>query len=197
MSEMKTVSFTRMEDGTAADYELLEAFEREYAAALPDRLLAMLQTLEGSLDGYRISRLAHSLQTATRAEADGADEEMVVAALLHDIGDGLAPYNHSQFAAAILRPYVRPEVTWVVDKHGLFQMYYYAHHTGGDRNARDAYRGHEWFESCVRFCERWDQASFDPEYPTKPLSHFEPMVRRIFTRKAFDPAIVGEGVRTA
>jgi predicted HD phosphohydrolase len=188
---MDTVAFRQMKDGDRADYELLDRYEREYSAALPDRVLAMLRSLDGSLGGYRVTRLEHSLQTATRAENDGADEELVFAALLHDIGDVLAPENHAQLAASIIRPYVREEVTWIVEHHGVFQMIYYAHHVGGDRDAREAYRGHRWFDACARFCEDWDQASFDPDYPTQPLEHFEPLLRRIFARKPFDPAIVG------
>src|ERR687897_1834660 len=126
-----------MEDGTREDYLLLDQSERDYAAGLPDRVLAALRKLDHSLEGYPVSRLAHSLQVATRAVEDKADEELVVAALIHDIGDELAPYNHAEFAAAILRPYVRPEVTWIVEQHGLFQTYYYVHHTGGDRHARE------------------------------------------------------------
>lgn len=187
---MDTVEFRHMKDGSQADYELLDRYERQHAAALPDRILDTLRALDGSLDGYRVSRLEHSLQTATRAENDGADEELVFAALLHDIGDMLAPENHSQFAASVIRPYVREEVSWIVEHHGVFQMYYYAHHVGGDRNAREAYRDHPWFEACAHFCERWDQASFDPDYPTLPLEHFEPLVRRIFARKPFDPDVM-------
>lgn len=182
---MSTVSFRQMKDGTRADYELLERLEQQYFAALPDRVLAALRGLDDSFSGYRVTRLEHSLQTATRAEEDGADEEMVLGALLHDLGDLLAPANHSQYAAAIVRPYVREEVTWIVEHHGLFQMYYYAHHLGDDPNARDRYRDHKWFGACVNFCERWDQAAFDPDYPTRPLEHFEPLVRRIFSRQPF------------
>jgi len=188
----RIVSFTQMKHGTRADYELLEQSELACAAALPDQILAALRQLDHSLDGYPISRLGHVLQVATRAEADGADDEMIMAALLHDVGDILAPYNHAEFAAAIIRPYVRPEVSWVVEQHGLFQNYYYVHHFGGDRNARDKYRSHPWFDSCAGFCETWDQASFDPAYPTKPLGHFEPLVRRIFSRKAHDPRYQAE-----
>lgn len=188
---METVKFRQMKDGTQAEYLFLTEHETEYAKGLPDRILQALTNLENTLSGYLVSRLEHSLQAATRAEADGADEEMIVAALIHDIGDDLAPYNHSQFAASILRPYVRPEVTWVINQHGLFQNVYYIHHLGGDPNERDYLRDHPWYQSCVDFCERWDQASFDPDYPTKPLSYFEPMVRRIFTRAPFDPAYVG------
>jgi predicted HD phosphohydrolase len=185
-----TLSFVQMKDGTREDYLLLDQSERDYARGLPDRILETLRKLDHSLDGYKVSRLEHSLQTATRAEADGADEEMIVAALVHDIGDELAPYNHAEIAAGVLRPYVRPEVTWVVAQHALFQNYYYVHHLGGDRNARDRFKGHDYFDSCVRFCERWDQAAFDPAYPTKPLGHFEPLVRRIFGRQAHDPRSV-------
>jgi len=187
---MTTVSFRRMKDGTREDYELLERLEREFAAALADRVLQALRRMEHSLSGYRLSRLEHSLQAATRAENDGADEEMVLAALLHDLGDELAPANHSQLAAAIIRPYVREEVTWVVEHHGIFQKRYYGHHVGEDPDECERFRGHPWFEACERFCESWDQASFDPDYPTRPLEHFEPLVRRIFAREPFDPAVL-------
>lgn len=187
---MKTVEFRQMKDGTREEYEFLERIESQYVAALPDRILEALGGLAGALGGYRVSRLEHSLQTASRAEDDGADEEMVFGALLHDIGDVLAPANHAQYAAAVIRPYVREEVTWVVAHHGLFQLYYYAHHVGGDRHAREQYRDHPWFDACERFCERWDQAAFDPDYPTRPLEHFEPLVRRILSRQPFDPAVI-------
>ena len=122
------------------------------------------------------------MQTATRAERDGADEEMIAGALLHDLGDDLAPHNHATFAAEIVRPYVRPEITWIVAQHGIFQMYYFAHHLGGNRDARDALRGHQWFARCAAFCENWDQASFDPDYETFPLEHFVPLLRDMFGR---------------
>jgi len=189
---MKTVAFRQMKDGTREEYEFLTAHEEEYAKGLPDRILNALRQLENTLSGYQVSRLEHSLQSATRAEADGADEEMIVAALIHDLGDDLAPYNHSQYAASILRPYVRPEVTWVINQHGLFQNYYYIHHLGGNPDEREYLKDHPWYQSCVDFCEKWDQSSFDPDYPTKPLEYFEPMVRRIFTRRAFDPQYVGD-----
>ena len=187
---MRTVSFRRMKDGTREDYELLGRLEEQYIAALPERILDALRGLDDALGGYQVTRFEHSLQTASRAEDDGADDELVLGALLHDIGDVLAPANHSQFAASIIRPYVREEVTWVVEHHGLFQMYYYAHHLGGNRDAREKHRGHKWFQACERFCERWDQAAFDPDYPTRPLEHFEPLVRRILSRTPFDPAVV-------
>ena len=188
---MRTVSFRQMKDGTQAEYLLLHQLEREHIARLPDRILDALRALDDGLSGYRVTRLEHSLQTATRAEADGADDEMIVGALIHDLGDGLAPENHSNYAAEIIRPYVRAEVTWVVEHHGLFQKLYYARFFGEDPELRAAYRDHPCYESCVRFCERWDQAAFDPDYPTRSLEHFEPLVRRIFSRPAFDAAVVG------
>jgi predicted HD phosphohydrolase len=177
-----------MADGTQEDYELLERLEANFAEGTADRVLTQLRELAGSLSGYKIDRLEHSLQSATRAHSDGADEEMVVAALLHDIGGLLSPYNHSEMAAAVLRPYVSEKTYWIVRHHGLFQSYYYAHHSGGDRNAREAYRDHPWYQDTVEFCQRWDQSSFDPAYQTLPLEFFEPMVRRIFAREPFSAA---------
>ena len=187
----ETVAFISMEEGTREDYELLDRLEAEFAAGTADRVLEQLHRLSGSLYGYRVDRLEHSLQSATRAHRDGADEEMVVAALLHDIGDLLSPFNHSEMAAAVLRPYVSEKTYWIVGHHGLFQSYYFAHHSGGDRNARDAYRGHPWYQDTVDFCQRWDQSSFDPDYESLPLEFFEPMVRRIFAREPFSEALRG------
>ncbi len=186
----RIVTFHAMKDGTREDYLLLDRAEKDYAAGLADRVLEAVRRLDHSIEGYPVSRLTHSLQTATRALVDGADEELIVAALLHDIGDELAPYNHAEVAAGILRPYVREEVTWIVEQHGLFQTYYYAHHLGGDRYARERLKDHRWYQRCAAFCERWDQASFDPGYPTRPLEDFEPAVRRIFSRKPHDPRYV-------
>lgn len=190
MSEI--VSFRRMQDGTREDYLLLDRSERNYAIGLPDRVLGALRRLDHSLEGYPVSRLGHSLQAATRALSDGADDELVLAALIHDIGDELAPYNHAELAAAIVRPYVRAEVTWIVQQHGLFQNYYYVHHLGGNRNARDRFKGHPWYAACAAFCERWDQSSFDPDYPSRPLEAFEPLVHSILTRPAHDPRYTAE-----
>jgi predicted HD phosphohydrolase len=188
---MQQVSFRRMDEGTPADYALLNSLEERFVETLPDRILAALDGLKNSLAGYQINRLEHSLQSASRAEDDGADIELIVAALIHDLGDDLAPLNHSQLAAAIIRPYVRAEVSWIIEHHGVFQMFYYGDAMGVDKNAREIYRSHKWFDSCERFCAHWDQMSFDPDYKSRPLEHFEPMVREIFSRPAFDPAIVG------
>ncbi len=188
------VSFTQMKDGTKEDYELLERLEKPYLALTADRILDELRRQgEVTLEGYRITRLDHGLQSATRAERDGADIDWIVGALLHDIGDGLAPQNHDRFSAEVIRPFVRWDVAWVVEHHGIFQMIYYAHHYNWDANARDRFRHHPCFDSCAAFCERWDQSSFDPEYDTLPLDHFEPMVREVFARKAYDADVLREG----
>jgi predicted HD phosphohydrolase len=175
------ITFTEMKHGTREEYEILESYGAEQSARLVPSLLGLLEQMKGPLDGYRIDRYQHSLQTATRAFRDGAEEEMVAAALLHDIGDVLAPKNHSQVAAAILRPYVSERIHWVVLHHGIFQGYYYWHHLGGDRNSRDRYRGHPFFEDCAAFCENWDQNSFDPAYDTMPIEAFTPLIHRVFS----------------
>lgn len=190
----KTVSFTQMKDGTAEDYHLLHDLEKPFHALTADRILdEMRRHGEATLEGYPITRLQHGLQSATRAERDGADTDWIVGALLHDIGDGLAPQNHDRFSAEVIRPFVRWDVAWVVEHHGIFQMLYYAHHYGWDRNAREQFKDHPCFASCAEFCERWDQASFDPNYDTQPLEHFEPMLRAVFARKAHDPLVLREG----
>jgi len=187
------VSFTAMADGTADDYALLERFESYYAAGLADRVIETLARLSDSIGGYRITRLEHSLQSATRARLDGADVNWVVAALVHDIGDELAPFNHSELAASILQPYVPEEVHWVILHHGVFQSYYYAHHLGGDRHAKDRYADHRWAPLCEEFCRRWDQNSFDPDFPIHPLDSFEEEIREVFGRVAWDPSVVAVG----
>jgi predicted HD phosphohydrolase len=185
---MQTVNFTRMEDGTREEYEFLDHMEDEYKAALPDRIVESLRKLEHSLSGYRISRLEHCLQGATRAHRAGESEAMIVAILLHDIGDELATYSHSEMAAAILRPFVTEKLYWIVKHHGVFQMYYYAHHCGGDRNCRDLYRDHAWYQDAVDFCHNYDQNCFDPDYNSEPLEFFEPILRRVIGQPSFSDA---------
>lgn len=186
-----------MKDGDAEDYHLLDGLERDYAAGTAKRLLDALVQLDESLSGYQISRLGHSLQAATRAWRDGADTDWVVAALLHDIGDIYAPFNHDEYAATILKPFVREQVTWVVEKHGDFQRLYYAMHTGGNPHARDKFKGHAYYDDCDQFCANWDQSSFDPAYDCLPLSHFAPLVEQVFARTAYDPAVIRVGERVA
>ena len=170
-----------MDHGSRADYELVAAHDAENASHQAERVLRWLESMEVD-SPYPISRLAHSLQTATRAEEDGADDETIFCALLHDIGEALAPTNHSQVAAAVLRPYVSEKNWWIVEHHGLFQGYYWFHHYDKDRNTRDRYSDHPYYQACIDFCERWDQCSFDPAYPTQPLEHFTALVYEIFAR---------------
>tara|TARA_B100000524_G_scaffold346880_1_gene247822 strand:+ start:857 stop:1411 length:555 start_codon:yes stop_codon:yes gene_type:complete len=181
---MKTVKFTQMKDGSKEDYLLLDKYEKKHIDETANRILNFMKRLTTTLEGYKISRLEHSLQTATRALNDNAAEEMVVAALIHDIGDELAPLNHSEYAAAVIKPYVSEKTHWIIQKHGEFQMYYYAHHLGKNKNQRDKYKDHEYFNDTVKFCE-WDQASFDPNYKSMKLEEFAPMVKRIFSRKPY------------
>ena len=196
MPDAPLVSFTAMKDGTRADYLLLRELEGAFLAGIADRLLATLAAQEHeSYGGYRVSRFAHALQCATRGWREGADIDWVVAALLHDIGDGLAPLNHDVMAAAVLRPYVREQVAWCVEHHGLFQMVYYAEHYGWDRDAREVHRASPYFDDCADFCERWDQASFDPAYPSLPLEHFAPLVRTVFARPAWSAEVLRPGER--
>jgi predicted HD phosphohydrolase len=194
---MKTVSFNQMKDGTKEDYDFLHEQEQPYHQGTARRLLKELASQgDETLTGYKVTRLEHALQSATRAHREGADIDWVVAALLHDIGDGLAPVNHDKFAAEILRPFVREECTWVVEHHGLFQTYYYGHFFGWDKNARDEHTAHPSYQACVDFCERWDQASFDPNYTAEPLSFFENMVEEVFARTPYDDAVIKAGVVT-
>jgi len=177
----RTVGFTAMADGTKEDYELLAELEESQVGGFADRVLGWLKTMDDSV-GYQISRLEHSLQAATRAYRAGEDEETVVCVLLHDIGDYLAPANHSEVAAAVLRPYVSEKNYWIVKHHGVFQGYYYFHFTGADRNARDRWKDHPYYQATVDFCAHYDQNSFDPKYGWEPLEFFEPMVRRVLAQ---------------
>jgi len=179
---MKHVSFTRMEQGTAEDYAFLAQQEQQYVSGLPQRLIKALLKLQNSLPGYQLSVLEHSLQSATRAHRAGESEQLVVAALLHDVGDELAPYSHSEMVAAILRPFVSEDIYWVIKHHGLFQQYYYAHHSGGNRHARDRYSEHRYYQSAVDFCHHYDQNCFDPDYDWESLEFFRPMIERVFAQ---------------
>ena len=185
---MDKVNFISMEDGTPEEYAFLDKLENQYVQDLPARLIDALKAIDSSLSGYQISRLEHSLQGATRAFFAEEDLEMVMAILFHDIGDSLAPFSHSEMAAAILRPFVSEKTYWIVKHHGVFQMYYYAHHSGGDRNAREVFINNPWYDDAVRFCHDYDQNCFDPNYKSKPLEFFVPMVNEFFSRpKQDDP----------
>ena len=185
---MQTVDFIHMEDGTREEYEFLDRMEDEYKAGLPDRILDDLRKLEHSISGYRISRLEHCLQGATRAHRAGESDEYIIAVLLHDIGDELATYSHSEMAAAILRPFVSEKLYWIVKHHGVFQMYYYAHHCGGDRNSRELFKDSPWYQDAIDFCHNYDQNCFDPDYDSEPLEFFEPILRRVMARPSLQDA---------
>jgi predicted HD phosphohydrolase len=175
-------TFTTMESSTAQDWAAIRAETPAFFKALPDRILAHLKLLDGDHGGFAVDRYTHSLQTATLALKDGRDEEYVVCALLHDIGDTLGVYNHPDIAAAILRPFVSEANHWMVANHGIFQGYYFFHHLGLDRNMRDQYRGHPHFEYCAQFCHLFDQPAFDGAYDTMPLDAFMPMMNRVLDK---------------
>lgn len=168
-----------MEASTPEDWMAIGPQFLTFSQGLPQRILAHLRLLDGDYGGFAVDRLTHSLQTATRAHQDRRDEEYVVCALLHDIGDTLGSFNHPDIAAAILKPFVSEENLWMVEKHGIFQGYYFFHHLGMDRDMREQYRGHPYFEHTAEFCSKYDAPAFDPKAETLPLPFFEPMVRRV------------------
>lgn len=182
---MKSVAFTKMEDGTIEDYSFLAKHEKEFILDLPNRIISSLEKLKDSFSGYKIDRLEHSLQTATRALRDKADIDWVVSALIHDIGDDLAPLNHDTLAASVVAPYVREECTWVIKHHGIFQLKYYGDKIGLNPEERQKFKNHPYYKSAVKFCEKWDQKSFDPNYDTLPLDYFKPMIIEVFSREAW------------
>jgi len=175
-------NFVRMQDSTQQDWQLIGAEFMQFTKGLPDRIIKHLQILEGDYGGFPIDRYTHSLQTATRALRDGRDEEYVACALLHDIGDTLGSFNHPDIAAAILKPFVSEENLWMVQNHGIFQGYYFFHHIGLDKNMRDQFKGHPYFERTAEFCELYDNPAFDAKAETLPMSEFEPMLRKLFAQ---------------
>ncbi len=189
--QSRKVGYRQMQDGTKEDYALMAENAAAFKLETADRVLAYVDTLLEGVPGEQVDCREHSLQTASRAYRDDAGEETVVAALLHDIGVAFSPDNHDRFAAEILRPYVGWQNYWLVRHHGIFQGYFYFHHLGKDRREREKYRGHPAFEKTVAFCEKWDQAAFDPDYDTMPLSAMEPMVQRIFAREPWAARTVG------
>ena len=185
MSETTTdrprAAFHAMTEGTKEDWDKIAMGSIELAAGLPDRVLVHLRQLGGDYGGFAVDRLEHSLQTATRAYRADRDDEYVFCALIHDIGDLLGPLNHADVAAAVVKPFVSEQNHWMVEKHAIFQGYYFFHHLGLDRDLREQFRGHEWFDYTAEFCQEYDQAAFDPGYDTLPLEHFEPLVRQVMT----------------
>jgi len=180
---VKKVEFISMDKGTKEDYDLIAIHQSVNERGLSKRVIPWLQMMDVE-SPFQITMLQHSLQTATRADKDGADVETIVCALLHDIGDLISPSNHSQVSAALLRPYISEKNYWIVLNHGLFQGYYWVHHYDEDRNLRDKYKDHPYYQDCIDFCSKWDQKSFDPDYETKSLEHFIPMIEEIFSREA-------------
>jgi predicted HD phosphohydrolase len=179
---MAKAAFHAMTEGTAQDWAAIAAAGADFNRAHADRLLEALRALGHDAGGFAVDRLEHSLQTATRAFRDGRDEEYVVCALIHDIGDLMGPANHAEIGAVIMKPYVSEANHWMLDKHGIFQGYYFFHHLGLDRDMREQFRGHPHFEHCAQFCHLYDQSSFDPNYDSMPLEAFEPMLRRVVAR---------------
>jgi predicted HD phosphohydrolase len=175
-------TFSTMADSTQADWAIIGTEFVRFGQGLADRVMKHLMLLDGDYGGFPVDRLMHSLQTATRAHADGRDEEYVVCALLHDIGDTLGSYNHPDIAAAILKPFVSAENHWMVEKHGIFQGYYFFHHVGMNRDMREAFRDHPSFAYTEEFCAKYDGPAFDAKGETRPLAFFEPMVRRVFAQ---------------
>lgn len=172
--------FHAMTDGTKEDWTHIATHAAAFNKGLADRVLAHLRLLDGDYGGFPVDRLTHSLQTATRAHRDARDEEYVICALLHDIGDTLGSMNHPDVAAAILKPFVSEQNLWMVANHGVFQGYYFFHHIGLDRDMRDQFKAHPWYEYTAQFCHLYDQAAFDPDYESEPIEFFEPMVKRVF-----------------
>jgi predicted HD phosphohydrolase len=174
-------AFHAMTEGTKEDWDKIAVGAIELAAGLPDRVLAHLRLLGGDYGGFAVDRLEHSLQTATRAHRADRDDEYVFCALIHDIGDLLGPLNHADVAAAVVKPFVSEQNHWMVEKHAIFQGYYFFHHLGLDPDMREQFRGHEWFDYTAEFCQEYDQPAFDPGYDTLPLEHFEPLVRQVMS----------------
>ena len=175
-----SAKFKEMLEGTKEDWDIIADHAKGFNKGLAKRVLDHLRLLDGDYGGFPIDRLTHSLQTATRAHRDGRDEEYVVCALLHDIGDTLGSYNHPDVAAAILKPFVSEKNHWMVANHGVFQGYYFFEHLGLDKNLRDNFKDHPHYEYTAQFCHLYDQAAFDPEYESESLEFFEPMVERLF-----------------
>jgi predicted HD phosphohydrolase len=172
-----------MDESTAEDWALIMAADPEWRRTFVDNLLAHLRLLATGTGGFAVDRLTHSLQTAHRAERDGRDDAYVVCALVHDIGDTLGPQNHAEIAAAVVRPWVPEAYHWMVAQHGVFQGYYFWHHIGEDRNARDALAGHPHYDLAEEFVRLYDMPAFDPAAVTPPLEHYEPLLRSFFVER--------------
>ena len=176
---LQQAKFHAMTESTMEDWAAIGRAAQGHRGQHVDQIVNHLNLLKGDTGGFAVDRLEHSLQTATRAHQAGQDEEYVVCALVHDIGDMLLPASHAELGAAILKPYISERNFWMMEKHGIFQGYYFFHHLGLDRDMRDAYRGHPDFEYTAQFCHLYDQNSFDPAFQSMPLEAFVPMMRRV------------------
>jgi predicted HD phosphohydrolase len=178
-SLVRQTTFKRFQDSTYEDWQIIRTEFSAYAKRLPERVIAHLELLQGDFGGFPVDRLTHSLQTAALAWRDGRDDEYVVCALLHDIGDTLGTYDHPQIACAILKPFVSEANLWMLEHHNIFQGYHYFHHLGRDRDARDRFAMHPEYERTAEFCELYDSQAFDARTKTPPLSEFVPLLRRV------------------
>lgn len=190
----KLATFKRMQDSTQEDWEIIKPQAAKFFSGLPERVLVHLKLLEGDFSGFPIDRYSHCLQSATLALKDGRDEEYVVCALLHDIGDTLGSYNHPEVAAAILKPFVSEANVWMIEHHGIFQGHNFFHYLGMDRNMRDRFKSHPHYERTVEFIDKYDSPAFDPDGEIYPLSTFEPMVRRVMAapKRSIYKAVMGK-----
>ncbi|MGH1540731.1 MAG: peptidase [Arenicella sp.] len=187
---MRHVKFTQLKGGDDESFRFMLKHDTQYASQVGERLIELLSQLENSFSAFQVTRLEHILQTATRAWYDGADYDWIATALLHDIGDMHAPFNHGDYAATIMEPFVREQCTWTTRVHADFQAFYFPNNVGIDNQARNKYLGHIYFEDCKEFCDRWDQLSFDPAYNSLPMSVFEPIILEVFAREPFAPDVI-------
>ncbi|MDQ6782955.1 MAG: HD domain-containing protein [Actinomycetota bacterium] len=176
---VRLTTFRSFEESTAEDWAIITPRLDVTQGLVADHVLEQLGYLRNDHGGFPVDRLEHSLQTATRAQRDGRDDEYVLCALLHDIGDTLSPFNHPAIGAAIVKPFVSEANRWMVEHHGIFQGYYFWQHIGRDPDTREQYRDSPYFEHAEEFCAKYDQTAFDADYRSEPLEHFEPIVRSL------------------
>ena len=170
--------------GTAFAPWVLPGLQKsEFTKGFADRILTHLKELDETCAEARgfnkVTRLEHCLQTGTLAHQAGEGEEYVVCCVIHDIGDLLAPFNHGEFAAALLEPYISEKNRWLIANHHAFQGYYYFEHIGLDKNMRDQFSDHPWFQYAINFCDKYDMPAFNPDMEYMSLDDFEPMIRRL------------------
>jgi predicted HD phosphohydrolase len=172
---------TRLDTVTPDEWRAMVASSGGRSHSIAEPMLGLLQAT-ASHYVFAADHLTHQLQTATRAFRAGADDEVVLAALFHDVAEVFAGANHACVAATMLRPYVRDEVYHVMRTHSDFQGRYYNQYIGLPADAHLRHKAEPWYDLAVTFSDEWDQASFDPAYDTEPLSFFEPTVRRLFAQ---------------